>query len=80
MLARDARNGGQRLDRLRHLLLETFGHHHFRFNVHLPAGQFGGEPSVLAAFADRERKLIVADGDFDAFMGFVYLKSFEFRG
>ena len=52
LLTRNAFNGRQQLDGFGDLLLESLGHHDFMFDIHLPTGQFGGQPRVLASLAD----------------------------
>ena len=77
LLPRNPGDRRQRFHRLGHLLLEPFGHHHLRLDVHLPAGQLGGQPRVLAPLADGQRKLVLADRDFDPLAGFIHLEGLE---
>ena len=55
LLAGNSRNGGQQFDGFGDLLIETFGHHYLRLDVHLPTGQLRGQARVLAALADGQR-------------------------
>src|SRR5207302_1276958 len=80
LFRRDAGNGSDGFDRLSHFFLEAHRREMLRFDVHLPAGQFGGQSGVLAALADRQRKLVFADQDLHAASGFIDLKGLQLRG
>jgi hypothetical protein len=53
---------------------ETHRHHPLLLDVDVPAGQLRGQPRVLPAFADGERKLISLTMIFTAPVRFVYLE------
>src|SRR5437588_10185653 len=75
----NSRDSRQHSYSLSHFLFESFGDHHFRLNIHLPAGQFRGQARVLPALANRQGKLVFADRNSDPLIGLINLKCFQLR-
>ena len=79
LLAGNSGNRRQRVHSFGDFFFKAFGHDVLGFNVHLPAGELGGQPRVLSALANRQGELIFAGNNVYALAGFVDFKILQLR-
>ena len=77
LLMTDAGNRRQRLNGIRHLLLEVGHGDFFRHDIYLPTSELVSQPGILATLPNGQRKLILTDYELHAFGFFIHFERFD---